>query len=178
MKDEFLKPRRIIYVSLFAVLTAVGSFVAVPLPFSPVPITLQTMFCILSGAVLGPVSGAFSQVVYVMLGVAGLPVFSKGGSGAGYLIGPTGGYIVGFIAGAYVAGVFTRKGRSVMGMMLGMLVIYILGIIQLQLVTDIGWIKAVLAGAVPFIPADTIKIIVAAGIYTRLEKLGFIERVR
>src|SRR5512137_1746469 len=85
-------------VAVFAVLSMLGAFVRIPIPWSPVPLTLQTFFVLLSGACLGRRLGAVSQVCYVLVGIAGLPVFSQAGSGLLYLAGPTGGYLAGFIA--------------------------------------------------------------------------------
>ncbi len=84
--------------ALFAALTAVGAHVYVPLPL--VPVTLQTLFVYLAGAFSGGGRGALSQLAYVLMGLAGLPVFAEGMSGFGVLLGPTGGYLMGFIAGA------------------------------------------------------------------------------
>ncbi len=155
------------YIALFAVLTAVGGLIVIPLPF--VPITLQTLFCLLAGALLGKYAGAISQIFYILLGVAGLPVFSKGSSGIGILAGPTGGYIFGFVAGAYICGFLTQKGKIIAGMAAGTLVIYIFGLIQLKFVTELSWIKAVSVGVLPFIPGGIIKIAVGAGVYNKLK---------
>ncbi|TET40117.1 MAG: biotin transporter BioY, partial [Elusimicrobia bacterium] len=83
-----LKTKGMILCALFAALTAVGGLIAVPLPFTPVPITLQTFFTFLAGAILGKYLGALSQIIYLLLGVIGLPVFAKGSSGIGVLLGP------------------------------------------------------------------------------------------
>jgi len=85
-----------IYASLFGALTAMGALISIPL--QPVPVTLQTLFLYLAGSLLGGGLGALSQTVYIMLGVIGLPVFSGGKAGLGVLMGPTGGYLVGFVA--------------------------------------------------------------------------------
>jgi biotin transport system substrate-specific component len=91
-----------IYAAMFGAATAMGAYIMIPLP--PVPITLQTLFVVLAGALLGGRLGALSQVVYLLLGIIGLPVFHGGKGGLGILLGPTGGYLVGFIAAAYVVG--------------------------------------------------------------------------
>ncbi len=167
----------LVLIALFAVLTAIGALIVVPLPFSPVPITLQTLFCILSGAILGRHRGLFSQFAYILLGVAGLPVFSKGGSGIGFLFGPTGGYLIGFVIGAYICGLLVENGHDILGMVAGMAVIYVMGIIQLKVVLGLSFIKVALIGAVPFIPGDIVKIIVGIGIYKRLKKTGMLETI-
>ncbi|MFA6414125.1 MAG: biotin transporter BioY, partial [Syntrophales bacterium] len=88
-KDKGTSLRGMAYASMFGALTAAGAYIMIPLP--PVPITLQTFFVSLAGALLGGYLGAMSQVVYVLLGVIGLPVFAGGKAGAGVLLGPTGG---------------------------------------------------------------------------------------
>jgi biotin transporter BioY len=102
MKREQLTTRGMIYASMFGALTAIGALISIPL--QPVPVTLQTLFLYLAGSLLGGRVGALSQIIYVILGVIGLPVFSGGKAGLGVFLGPTGGYLLGFIAGAFVTG--------------------------------------------------------------------------
>lgn len=171
----YILPEDLVVISLFAVLTAVGALIVIPLPFSPVPITLQTLFCILSGAILGKNRGLMSQVLYLLLGISGLPVFSKGGSGLGFLIGPTGGYLFGFMIGSYVCGLLVEKGFVVIGMTAGIILIYITGLIQLKFVLTLAWAKVFLIGAMPFIPGDVLKVLVGVGIYRKLRKSGILH---
>lgn len=162
--------------SLFASLTAAGAQLAVPL--SPVPVTLQTLFVLLSGMVLGGRLGALSQALYVLLGLAGLPVFAGGRAGPWVLAGPTGGYLLGFIAGAYVAGRLAEGkpsfNRLVLSGAAGTAAVYVLGVAQLAywLHGDLG--KAIAVGVVPFLPGDAVKVaaaaLVARGVKARLEK--------
>jgi biotin transport system substrate-specific component len=104
--------RELTLITLFAALTAIGARVAIPLPFTPVPVTLQVLFPLLAGLLLGSKRGALSQAEYVAAGLAGLPIFAKGGSGLVYLLGPTGGYLLGFIAAAFVVGELAAKMRA------------------------------------------------------------------
>jgi len=165
--------------SLFAVLTALGAYLRVPLPFTPVPITLQTFFVYLAAAILGSRLGALSQVLYLFLGSVGLPVFAGGLAGFGVLTGPTGGYIIGFILGSYVMGrlievVEQRRGKiytwTLLSFGLGTAVIYFLGVLQLWAVMNtvlgrnMGLETAFMLGAAPFLPGDALKILAAAGI--------------
>ena len=148
--------------ALIAALTAVAAQIMIPLPFSAVPITLQVFFPLLAGAVLGAGFGALSQVIYVLLGAIGLPVFAGGHSGPGVLIGPTGGYLFGFIASAFVVGIIVGKGkgttaRLAIAMISGIIAIYILGVVQLALVSRMSIPQAIIAGAVPFILPDLVK---------------------
>jgi Uncharacterized conserved protein len=94
--------RQMTLISLFAALTAVGGFISIPL--YPVPLTLQTLFTLLAAMILGSVMGASSQIIYVLLGVIGLPVFAGFKAGIGILFGPTGGFLLGFIISAYIIG--------------------------------------------------------------------------
>lgn len=93
-----------IFAALFASLTAAVSFFKIPLPFTPVPITLQTLMVLLSGAMLGSSYGALAMIIYLLLGAIGLPVFSGGSSGLGALLGPTGGYLLSYPIAAFVIG--------------------------------------------------------------------------
>jgi biotin transport system substrate-specific component len=103
--------RELVLITLFAALTALGARVTIPLPFTPVPVTLQVLFPLLAGLLLGGKRGALSQAEYVAAGLAGFPVFAKGGSGLAYLFGPTGGYLLGFIAAAFVVGELAAMNR-------------------------------------------------------------------
>ena len=160
------------YASMFGALTALGAYLMIPLP--PVPVTMQTLFVILAGTLLGGYLGALSQVVYILLGVIGLPVFSGGKAGFGVLIGPTGGYLIGFVVGALVIGKLTSLKRDpgllwLMGSMLaGVAIIYTLGIAQLMLVAKLDFIKAISVGLLPPLPGDIIKIVVAAFICRKI----------
>ena len=103
--------RELALMTLFAALTALGARVAILLPFTPVPVTLQVLFPLLAGLLLGSKRGALSQAEYVAAGLAGLPVFAKGSSGLAYFLGPTGGYLLGFIAAAFVVGELAAMNR-------------------------------------------------------------------
>jgi len=166
MKRKGLSIRGMIYASVFGAVTAAGAYMMIPLP--PVPITLQTLFLSLAGALLGGRLAALSQVVYLLIGLIGLPVFAGGKAGLGVLLGPTGGYLIGFIAGAYVIGklVEIRQGPRfiwlVFSMVIGTVVIYLFGVIQLILIARFSVDKAVTVGVLPFLVGDTLKIAVAA----------------
>jgi len=164
--------RRMVYAAMFGALTAIGSLIVIPL--QPLPITLQTLFTGLAGVLLGGYAGALSQVVYVLLGVIGLPVFAGGKAGLGTLMGPSGGYLIGFIVAAYVIGkimeVRKEPGLAWIGLSLvvGNLVIYALGVAQLSLVAHISITKALLVGVVPFLIGDLLKLVTAALIALKL----------
>ncbi len=162
-------------VFFFALATAFGAHVRIPLGWTPVPITLQTFFAIMSGAVLGARLGAYSQLGYLFLGISGIPVFQNSSSGALYLLGPTGGYIVGFVFASIFVGIATEKkspafGRSVIIFALGSLLIYLFGMIWLISLYRIPLARALYIGALPFVPGDILKIITAAIIYSKISR--------
>jgi biotin transport system substrate-specific component len=154
--------RRVLAVAAFAVATALGAHVAVPL--TPVPITLQTLFVILAGAMLGPSLGAASQLLYLGMGIAGVPVFAAG-FGLAYLAGPTGGYLLAYPVTAFVAGVVTRKAPKTgpglvllfVGLLLASFIILGSGTAWLAVLTgDVG--RAVALGLMPFLVGDVLKV--------------------
>src|SRR3989344_6465707 len=98
-----------VFAALFAALTGAVAWFKIPLPFTPVPITLQTLMVLLSGAMLGPYYGTLSMIIYLILGVIGLPVFAGGSSGVAALFGPTGGYLFSYPVAAFVVGLFAAK---------------------------------------------------------------------
>lgn len=156
----------------FIALTALGAFIRIPLLFSPVPVTLQTFFVLLSGAILGKKMGLLSQSGYIALGGIGLPVFSAGAFGFVYLLGPTGGYILGFLISAWLVGCMIQRLNktfinAVLIMATGSIIILCLGTIWLSAISGYSVKKALLIGMLPFIPGDAVKVIVAAFIYNR-----------
>jgi biotin transport system substrate-specific component len=154
-------------ISVFAFLTAVGALVRVPLPFTPVPFTLQTFFVLLAGGLLGAGRGVLSQVLYLGLGAVGIPVFAAGPVA---LLGPTGGYLVGFVVAALVVGRLTAggRGRSLFwtsgAMMAGIGTVYVAGVIQLAAFAPLGLREIISLGVVPFILGDLAKMAAATGI--------------
>lgn len=147
---------------LFAFLTALGAYIYIPLPFTPVPITLQTLFVLLSAVNLGPIRGALAQTLYLLLGVFGVPFFAGGVSGIAVLFGPTGGYLVGFILATALVGVIYRKRSSSLSLILGLLagefVIFLFGVLFLSFYMKITISKAIVLGLVPFIPGESLKV--------------------
>lgn len=150
----------------FVLAMSFGAYVAVPLPWTPVPMTLQPLFVLLAGAVLGPRAGAGAMAGYLMVGAAGAPVFSLGGAGLPWLLGPTGGYLVAMPAAAWLVGAAAGRDagwlRLLGALTLGMATIYLGGLAQLFLLTrqEIGALLAV--GVLPFLAGDVTKILAAA----------------
>lgn len=162
-------------VVFFVLATALGAYVRIPVNGSPVPITLQTFFVLLSGAMLGRKLGSFSQFAYFILGVSGLPIFQAAGFGTAYLLGPTTGYLIGFIFAAYSVGriiEFRPKDTlwAAISFIIGSLIIYGFGAAWLVYIYKISFIKAVSIGILPFVPGDIIKISLATIIYSRISQ--------
>jgi biotin transport system substrate-specific component len=153
-------------------------------PFSPVPITGQTLGVLLIGALYGPWRGALCLLAYLGEGAAGLPVFAGGASGAAVLVGPTGGYLIAFPVAAAIVGLLVQPLRGVLsgwralpGLLIGTIVIYLIGVPGLALSTGMGLLTAIEKGMLPFIPGDLIKVVVAAAVLpsgmTALRSLGW-----
>lgn len=132
--------RNLILIALFAALTAVGAFIKVPIPY--VPFTLQYLFCALSGVILGPRLGALSQIVYVAIGLMGVPVFTEGG-GLNYIFKPTFGYLIGFIIAAYVIGKVRENIKkltfikAIFMILSGLFFIYLFGVVHLYIIYNL-----------------------------------------
>lgn len=173
---QYVNVKPMIYASLFAALTAVGAFIKIPIPISPVPITLQVFFVLLAGLVLGSRWGGTSMLVYVLLGIIGIPVFSGGSAGIGVLMGPTGGYLIGFIAGAFIVGLIHERSNkgipaAVAAMVAGLAVIYLSGVAQLSIAADMPVQQAVVIGVLPFLVGDVIKMTAALIIVEKVKPL-------
>ncbi|HUE98315.1 MAG TPA: biotin transporter BioY [Anaerolineales bacterium] len=159
--------RDVTLILLGAVFVAVLAQVKIALPFTPVPLTGQTFAVLLVGATLGSKRGATSMALYIALGALGLPVFAGGESGVAYLSGATLGYLVGFVIAAYVIGLLAERGlersvrTSLIPFFVGTTIIYVCGVAWLAVVLG-SFSKAIMAGLLPFLIADAIKIIAAA----------------
>ncbi|MEM3653083.1 MAG: biotin transporter BioY, partial [Nitrososphaerales archaeon] len=165
--------------AILAALTAATGGISIPLPFTPVPITLQVFFVYLAGCLAGPIYGALSMLLYLTIGALGLPVFSRFGAGLGHIIGPTGGYLLAFPIAALVNGLITfnrskslqsEYGKVLCGMLLSLVVIYLIGVSWLSTYLHKPFVETFLIGGLPFIPVDLLKMVVAAPIAVRLRK--------
>lgn len=165
--------------SLFQVVA--GSFlialfarISLPLPFSPVPIAFAGQSCLLLGVLLGRRCGTLAVLTYIVQGLMGLPVFALGRAGIGVLLGPTGGYLIGYLLGAWIAGHLVERSSwqnfrgAMLAMIAGTLAIYLCGLPQLSLFVGIE--RVFYAGMLPFLIGDTFKIFVS---YHLLKRLGF-----
>jgi biotin transport system substrate-specific component len=172
--------RRITSVSLFAALTAAGAYIVIPLPVSPVPLVLQSLFILTAGMVLGPCLGSLSAVLYLGVGALGLPVFAGGSGGIAHLAGPTGGYLLSFPLAAFTAGIISRWGKPsavkyIMGGTAASLMIYAVGVPWLKWRTGLNWEGAFASGILPFLPGDAVKTAAASGI-AKVAESWFSER--
>jgi len=162
-----------------AVFVGIAAQVAIPLPFTPVPLTLQTFAVLLAGAALGSLRGVASMGLYALMGVVGVPWFSEGSSGFSTA---SFGYILGFILAAFIVGRLAERGASTTSiqsaalMVIGNLAIYAVGVTWLKFAIDSSWATALSLGVVPFLIGDAIKIALAAGLlplsWKGLEKLN------
>lgn len=167
------KTYKMILVSIFSALTAVGAFIKIPLP--PVPFTLQVFFVILSGLLLGSRMGFASQFVYIALGLVGVPVFTKGG-GLQYIFNPTFGYLIGFAIAAFVVGRMTENlerpsfGQYLKASIVGLAISYLFGVSHLYIIlkyvneVSTSLSKVLMSGCIVFLPWDIMKMIAASWI--------------
>ena len=172
------RTRSLLLAALFAALTAVGAFLRIPLP--PSSITLQCFFTAMAGLLLGPGRGAVSQIIYVALGLVGLPIFTMGG-GVGSVLQPTFGFLLGLIPCAWVVGALTRKnasrGRIAAACIAGFAVLYAIGLPYMGAVMNLylgkGWTlwQVIYRGMLLFLPGDTLKIVVCVLLAPRLRKI-------
>jgi biotin transport system substrate-specific component len=178
-----IRTRNIVLVSLAVALTTAGAWLRIPL--GPVPISLQTLFVLLSGAVLGPMLGATAMVVYLAIGLIGLPVFTAGG-GPGYLVSPTFGFLLSFPLAAMTVGFLCRlesrgvkttlRFRGLLAFAAGTAVIYLVGVpwlgLNLKYVQgkELGPGALLMLGVVPFLPGDFLKIMLASLLFGPIQR--------
>ncbi|MCX7788410.1 MAG: biotin transporter BioY [Spirochaetes bacterium] len=193
--------QRTVLIALGAASIAVGAFIAIPLPVSPVPIVLQNFFILLMALVLGPKMGTASVALYLITGALGLPVFAGGKGGVAHFYGPTGGYLVGFLLSAGITGAVSgigakqssmnqqkpvemslpeskkRKERvkirvqDVAAVAAGVFTVYLFGVPWLAYKLGFHWTKALLVGFLPFLPGDLIKATAAAALAPHVRRL-------
>ena len=180
MKSK-ISVKETVLVSVFTALTVIGGYIAIPL--GPVPIVLSNFVIILSGLLLGSRKGAAVAFTYLLLGTLGLPVFAGGASGLARILGPTGGYLLGYLPGAFISGLISEHGKKslfkdFLALTAGALAIYAAGIPWLKLSLDMHWKDAFLAGMVPFLIGDALKVTAGALVGTRMhERLAdFLEK--
>ena len=164
MEDYSFKTRKIVFVALFAALIAVFGIVAVPVPGTPVPIVLQNMLVILTSLVLGTKLGVLSVALFLFTGLIGLPVFSGGGGGLARFLGPTGGFLYGYLLASFISGLVAGKAsksnkllRLFLASLAGFTVLYIPGIIHFSLVLNKTLSQTLKLAVIPYLLPDAIK---------------------
>lgn len=173
-----LKTRSMVMIGLSTALMAVFSQIAIPLPMTSVPITLQVFGVMLISMILDKKFSSIALIVYALLGAIGVPVFANFSGGAAVLFGPTGGYIIGFIFMAFIIGFFKEKENKVLtivGAYLGLAVEYAIGVIQLKIILGLSLEQALISGLYPFIVKDIIMVaigvIIGEVIYKRVKPI-------
>ena len=174
MNSTSTQLRMMVFSSLLAALIAAGAYLSIPI--GPVPIILQNLFIFLAGLLLGWRWGLASVGIYLLAGAIGLPVFSGGAGGIGRLIGPTGGYLFGFLPAVYLIGLISENtdGKifwDVMSMICGSLIIYAFGVGWLKIITGMTLAKTLAVGMYPFLIGDALKIAVAIPIAKTLRPI-------
>ena len=170
--------RSLTLAALFAALTAVCSQIQIPLPLVPINLALFSVH--LCGALLGAKYGAVSMTVYLLLGLIGAPVFTGMGAGPAVLFGKTGGYILGYVLAALIAGLWRERWgysflRLCLGMALGTLACYALGTAYFMFVTHMNLLVSLTYCVFPFLPGDAVKIALAAWLAVRLSKTSLLR---
>jgi len=163
-----------VHAALFVALIAMGAFIAIPL--GPIPIVLQNMFVLLAGIIIGPFWGLGCVGIYLLIGLAGLPVFAGGTSGIGKLFGPTGGYLVAYLPAVFITGALSKALKKtlagdVIAMICGALIVYAIGVPWLKVAFSLSWYKAFTVGMVPFLIGDGLKIAAAAFMAKKIRPL-------
>lgn len=192
-----MKNSKVLFITTTALMTAVICVLApfsVPIPVSETPITLATFAVYLAACILGFKRGTLAVIIYILIGAAGVPVFSNWGSGLAKLTGPTGGYLIGYIFIAVFTGIasdivfkcdrkkFPKAGKAVIlavGMIIGTAVCYIIGTFWMKHLLSLSTKAAFASGVIPYIPLDSIKIIVSAvismAVRSNLEKTEYFK---
>ncbi|PRR80757.1 biotin transporter BioY [Clostridium vincentii] len=166
--------RKQILCAIFAAVIAILAQITIPLPFTVVPITMQVFAIILTGIILGARLGSFTVLIYILLGAVGAPVFVQFKGGFQTLIGPTGGYLIAYPITAAIIGYFSYKYKKnylmiFLGGVLGLAVCYSIGTTQLMFVANLTPRAALMAGVIPFVPLDILKLILAIIVGTKIQ---------
>lgn len=171
--NKILNVKEMTKLSLCTALLCISSYILIPLPFTPIMITGQTIAVNMIALILNPVHSIICIVVFILLGVSGLPIFAGGNSGVGALFGPTGGFIAGFLFSAITISYF--KGTKIslyryllVTIFMGMPITYLLGVIHMSYILNITYTKALQLGVIPFLVGDLTKAVLASVIAVRL----------
>ncbi len=173
MKTRKLSTKEIALIGLMAAILCLAAPFSVPI--GPVPISLATLVIYFTIYLLGAFCGTLSCLIYLLLGLVGLPVFSGFSSGPEKLLGPTGGYLIGYLLMALIGGIFLDRYRKnillqFLGLVLGTAACYILGTVWLAQQASLSLRAALWAGVIPFIPGDLIKIVAAMAVAPQIRR--------
>lgn len=179
--NQKIKTKQMVLIALMTAVTCVLGPLSIPLPFSPVPISLTNFAIFLAIFVLGMKNGTISFIIYLLLGAVGVPVFSSFREGLQVLAGPTGGYLIGFIFLALIMGFaldhFDRKlVPTIIGMIIGMVVCYAFGTVWLAKLLSLSFKEGLMMGVIPYLAGDVAKIIIAAIVGPKL--YGATQKIR
>ena len=179
--NQKIRTKQMVLIALMTAVTCVLGPLSIPLPFSPVPISLTNFAIFLAIFVLGMKNGTISFIIYLLLGAVGVPVFSSFRGGLQVLAGPTGGYLIGFIFLALIMGFaldhFDRKlVPTIIGMIIGMAVCYAFGTVWLAKLLSLSFKEGLMMGVIPYLPGDVAKIIIAAIVGPKL--YGATQKIR
>ena len=179
--NQKIRTKQMVLIALMTAVTCVLGPLSIPLPFSPVPISLTNFAIFLAIFILGMKNGTISFIIYLLLGAIGVPVFSSFRGGLQVLAGPTGGYLIGFIFLALIMGFaldhFDRKlVPTIIGMIIGMAVCYAFGTVWLAKLLSLSFKEGLMMGVIPYLPGDAAKIIIAAIVGPKL--YGATQKIR
>jgi biotin transport system substrate-specific component len=164
-----VKTGAVVYCALFTALIIIGGYISIPIPVGPVPIVLADFFLMITGLFLGLKYGLISTALYLALGALGMPVFAGGGAGLAVLVGPTGGFLFGYLLVVTSIGFITGKRKpsivtNLIALVVGNILLYAIGVPWLKFQMNINWAAALAAGLIPFIIGIVIKITVASAL--------------
>lgn len=179
--NQKIRTKQMVLIALMTAVTCVLGPLSIPLPFSPVPISLTNFAIFLAIFILGMKNGTISFIIYLLLGAVGVPVFSSFRGGLQVLAGPTGGYLIGFIFLALIMGFaldhFDRKlVPTIIGLIIGMAVCYAFGTVWLAKLLSLSFKEGLMMGVIPYLPGDAAKIIIAAIVGPKL--YGATQKIR
>lgn len=179
--NQKIRTKQMVLIALMTAVTCVLGPLSIPLPFSPVPISLTNFAIFLAIFILGMKNGTISFIIYLLLGAVGVPVFSSFRGGLQVLAGPTGGYLIGFIFLALIMGFaldhFDRKlVPTIIGMIIGMAVCYAFGTVWLAKLLSLSFKEGLMMGVIPYLAGDVAKIIIAAIVGPKL--YGATQKIR
>lgn len=178
--SSFSKTRRMTLIAVSVSLLAVSAYISFPLPFTPAMVTALTLVVNLIAFTMKPKDAGITLLLWTLLGTIGVPVFVGGTAGVGRLVGPTGGFIIGFIVSAVIMSAVRGNAHSfkklcAVGIVVGMPVIYVFGCLSMYVVSGISVWATLVTAVFPFIFGDVVKVLGAAFIACRLYRYGFGE---